>query len=71
MATKDLKRILDPWKVWPDGVVPAEGNRPEWRLRTPEEGRAWLKGLAEYRKKCRLGVAVSALDTVRRERDER
>ncbi|MCD8139221.1 MAG: hypothetical protein LUE17_05510 [Planctomycetaceae bacterium] len=70
MTIKDL--VADPWEIWPDGIIPPEGNRPEWRLRTPEEGKAWLRQLAESRVTPRkLSVELSALDMVREERDER
>lgn len=70
MTAKDLELTADPWQIWPDGVIPAEGNRPEWRLRTPEEGKAWLKKLGETRKGCKLPPGISAVDLVRQERDE-
>jgi hypothetical protein len=61
----------DPWKIWPDGIVPAEGNRPAFRLLTKEEGRAWLEELDEIRKRNKLPPGVSSLDLIREERDER
>lgn len=70
MTTKDKKFDSDPWKIWPDGIVPAEGNRPAWRLRTPEEGKAWLKEIAKRRKAYRVPDSFSAIDEVRLERDE-
>lgn len=71
MTTKDHDLISDPWKMWPDGVIPAEGNIPQWKLRSAEEGRAWLRELAELRKACKLPSGVSSLDIIRQERDER
>lgn len=68
MTTKDYTH-LDPWEIWPDGVIPAEGSRPEVKLRTPEEGRAWLKRLADVRKKYGNLNGVSSVDVVREERD--
>ncbi|MCC8164658.1 MAG: hypothetical protein LIQ31_00570 [Planctomycetes bacterium] len=70
MTTKDYVQ-LDPWEIWPDGVIPAEGSRPEVRLRTPEEGRAWLKKMADLRKKYGRVEGVSIVDIIREERDER
>ncbi|MCD8349806.1 MAG: hypothetical protein LUC93_04260 [Planctomycetaceae bacterium] len=70
MTIKDL--VIDPWEIWPDGIIPAEGNRPEWRLRTPEEGKSWLRELAESRViPKKVPVDISALDMVREERNER
>ncbi len=71
MTASDVECIVDPWKLWPDGVIPAEGNRPEWKLRTPEEGKAWLDELASIRKMCALPAGISSLDVVREERDAR
>lgn len=70
MTTKDAELIVDPWELWPDGIIPAEGNRPAMKLRTPEEGRNWLEKLAESRKRCRLPDGVSSLELLRWERDE-
>lgn len=70
MTTKDKARIDDPWKIWPDGIIPAEGRRPEIRLRTPEEVERWLAELAESRRRCKLPEGVSSLDLIRQERDE-
>ena len=71
MTAKDLGLVADPWELWPDGIIPAEGGRQEWRLRTPEEGKAWLEELAGIRKTYTLPAGISSLDAVRRERDER
>lgn len=65
-----LELTDDPWEIWPDGIIPAEGSRPEIRLRTAEEGAALIKQLAEFRKDCRFPSDVTALDIIRRERDE-
>lgn len=62
--------IADPWQVWPDGVIPAEGNRPAWKLRTKDEARQWLRELAESREMCELPDDVSVVETIRQERDE-
>lgn len=70
MTAKDMELVVDPWKMWPDGVIPAEGKRSAWKLRTPEEGRAWLQELAESRKMCKLPEGISAVDVIRQERDE-
>lgn len=72
MSTKDTDYIADPWEIWPDGIIPAEGNRPECRLLTEEEGKAWLKELDERRKALgiRMPDSYSSLDTIRQERDE-
>lgn len=64
MTTRVMERGTDP-------VIPAEGNRRAWKLRTPEEGKAWLDGLAEMRKICALPAGISSLDAVREERDAR
>lgn len=71
MTTKDLEYAVDPWEIWPDGIVPAEGDRPAFKLRTAEEGRAWLEELAELRKTAKLPDGVSSVDIIREERDER
>ncbi|MCC8109986.1 MAG: hypothetical protein LIQ30_13285 [Planctomycetes bacterium] len=69
MTTKDYIQ-LDPWEVWPDGIIPADGSRPEVRLRTPEEGKAWLKEMADLRRKYGIVSGVSAVADVREERDD-
>ncbi len=71
MTAKNMERAVDPWEIWPDGIIPAEGNRPEWKLRTPEEGKVWLEELAEIRKICKLPAGMSSIDVIRQERDER
>ncbi len=70
MTTKDLDLTFDPWQIWPDGIIPAEGNRPAWKLRTTEEGKAWLQELAQSRKTCKLPSGISAIDILRQERDD-
>lgn len=71
MTAKDLESTVDPWHIWPDGIIPGEGGRPEWKLRTSDEGRNWLKGLAEHRKSCRIDDGTPSIDIIRQERDER
>ena len=71
MTTRQINMIAEPWEIWPDGVVPAEGSRPAWKLRTKEEARNWLSELAESREKWQLPDDVSIVDTIRQERDER
>lgn len=71
MTAADVEMIVDPWKVWPDGVIPAEGGRPAWKLRTQEEARQWFAELAHSREKCRLPDSVSVVASIREERDER
>lgn len=56
-------------EIWPDDVIPAEGDRPALRLRTPEEGRAWLRKLAEGRVKPERPLRFSSLELLGRERD--
>lgn len=69
MTTKDKELLFDPWEIWPDGIVPAEGGFPEWKLRTPEEGRAWFEELDKIRELNQLPDGVTSLDVIRRERD--
>lgn len=71
VTTKDIEMIAEPWKVWPDGIIPAEGNRPAWKLRTPEEARRWLADLAKSRESCQLSDDISVVESIRQERDER
>ncbi len=61
----------DPWKIWPDGIIPAEGSRPEIRLRTPLEGLAWMREMAELRKKLApFHLDKSFFKLLMEERDE-
>lgn len=69
MTTKDLVIVSNPWEIWPDGTIPAEGNRREWKLRSREEGKTWLRELAETRAKCMLPDGITAIDVIRQERD--
>lgn len=63
---------MDPWQVWPDGIIPAEGYRPELRLRTPEEGREQFRKLREFRNQYPpMEKGFSRLHLLREERDER
>ena len=71
MTTRESALIAEPWKVWPNGIIPAEGNRPAWKLRTREEARRLLGELADSRDKCSLADEVSVVDAIREERDER
>lgn len=71
MTTKDVETTLEPWERWPDGIIPAEGNRPAWKLRTKQEARRWFAELAASREKCRLPDSVSIVESVREDRDER
>lgn len=69
---KEQAVTLNPWDIWPDGVIPAEANRPALKLRTPEEGRKWLDELAESRKAHKLPEGgMTSLELIRQERDER
>lgn len=70
MTTKDRETIANPWEKWPNGVIPGDGNRPQMKLRTPEEGKKWLEELAESRNACKLPEGISSLEILHQEREE-
>lgn len=74
MTTKERVEqmmIADPWDVWPDGIIPAEGDRPAWRLRTKDEAKRLFSEMAASREKCKLPDDFSIVDSIREDRDER